>query len=274
MAKNQSRKNQYQRRLFSESLENRVLMASDAFHNFLEPHDVNDDRMVSPIDALQIINRLNKVEDSPNHHAFEDVNDDRLVSPLDALVVINTLNANTTNSQATQPIKIVASQTSTARVRVEVETEGAETELSIRMENAAANQTFAVTLNDVALGEILTDSRGRGQIKLSDGDDNRSHLDLPPSVMPLSPTMELVIGSVVRGNLGDVARFENGRSGGDSSSDDNSSDDNSSDDNSSDDNGSDDSSSSSSNEVHLRASFPITNRIQRSLSMSLKPRGV
>ena len=277
MTTKKSGRKPFHRSLFTESLENRVLMASDAFHNFLEPHDVNDDRFISPIDALQVINRLNSHQASPTHHAFEDVNDDGLVSPLDALLIINNLNTATPQSKVIEPIKVVESATSSAKVRVEVETEGMETELSIRVESAAAGTKYAVTLNDIALGEILTDSRGRGQVKLSQGDDNRNHLPLPPSVMPLSSDMELVIGDLVKGKLSTVARFENQTTGGgstdDNSNDDNSSNDNSNDDNSNDDSNDDNSSNDSSTEVHLVAAFPVAGKIVRSAEFESETEG-
>lgn len=248
-------RNAFQRRLFSEVLETRTLMASD-FHNFLEPHDVNDDRRVSPLDALVVINKLNRAEDSPGHHAFEDVNDDSKVTPMDALLVVNSINASVGSADNT--VKVVSSPTSSARVRVEVETEGAKTEFSIRMESSGANQSFAVSLNDIALGEILTDDRGRGQLKLANGDDNRTRGPIPASLLPLSPTMELVIGDVVRGSLGDVAKIETHNGGGDDSS--GGSDDDNSSGGSDDDNSSGGSSNSTSQEVHLTAAFPTVNR--------------
>ena len=45
-------------RVAFEQLEDRQLLASD-WHNALLPTDVNVDRRVSPLDALQVINMLN-----------------------------------------------------------------------------------------------------------------------------------------------------------------------------------------------------------------------
>ncbi len=76
-----------------EALERRTMMAADAMNNFLEPHDVNDDHMVAPLDALLIVNHLN--DDQPHsddRQLFRDVNDDHVVGPLDALLVVNVLN--------------------------------------------------------------------------------------------------------------------------------------------------------------------------------------
>ncbi len=59
--------------------------------------DVNEDGYVSPIDALMVINALNKPGFQSNNPGGTDprldVNHDNYVSPLDALLVINHLNA-------------------------------------------------------------------------------------------------------------------------------------------------------------------------------------
>jgi hypothetical protein len=55
LAQNKNRRH----RLTSEALEPRTLMAADLVHNFILPHDVNDDSRVSAVDALVIINRIN-----------------------------------------------------------------------------------------------------------------------------------------------------------------------------------------------------------------------
>ena len=85
-----------------ESLEGRALMASDLqFHNELIAEDVNQDFDVSPIDALLVINTLNKSIATPSGEGeggakgnlLADVSGDGVISPLDALMVINRLNA-------------------------------------------------------------------------------------------------------------------------------------------------------------------------------------
>ena len=102
-----------------EQLEARAMLAADAWQNALDKFDVNGDGHVTPLDALAIINDLNKngthalttlasdfatpatqsvtaqasgTQASPT--LFEDVNGDGVVSPLDALSVINALGAN------------------------------------------------------------------------------------------------------------------------------------------------------------------------------------
>lgn len=193
-----------------ESLESRALMAADAFHNFVMPNDVDDDGSVTPLDALVVINRINQGADDSQRNSgrFHDVDDDRAVSPLDALKVINHLNTPT----ATSPLRFEASRlpvtTQQVRARVEMESFGAETELKIRVDNAPVSKTLDVSLNDIALGQLVTDSRGRGQLVLSRGDDNRNHLPLPAAIQSLSREMEIVIGDIVRGPLGTVTKSE------------------------------------------------------------------
>ena len=86
-------------------LESRRLLAAVIWHNVLSSADVNADGDVQPLDALQIINELNRhrytvppdgqfVEDLEpgDRPPFFDVNCSGRATPLDALVVINALN--------------------------------------------------------------------------------------------------------------------------------------------------------------------------------------
>ncbi|MEZ6136395.1 MAG: dockerin type I domain-containing protein [Pirellulaceae bacterium] len=213
------------RRLFTETLETRAMLAGDLVHNFVMPHDVNDDGNVSAIDVLTIINKLN--DDSFDLQSIDDqskpdVNDDSILSALDALQVVNVINNPDLLPSMSDEFWLLGS--GGARAQVELETEGSETELSIKLKSAEANQTYSVTLNDIALGELTTDSKGRGRIKLSRGDDNRSHLPLPDALTALTPAMELTIGQIVNGRIGNA--FTSSSTGGSSASGNNSSDDN------------------------------------------------
>jgi hypothetical protein len=65
--------------------------------------DVNNDGVVSPLDALIIINRLNGGSAAPTsspfvHVPFVDVNGDGACTAMDALLVINALNSRATGS--------------------------------------------------------------------------------------------------------------------------------------------------------------------------------
>lgn len=84
------------RQLRLESLETRQLLAGDLAHNYLIAEDVNEDFMVSPIDALLIINRMNSGNSEGEQAAplgKLDVNADGILSANDVLRVINRLNA-------------------------------------------------------------------------------------------------------------------------------------------------------------------------------------
>ncbi len=188
------------------------MMAADVAHNFLFPHDVDDDGSVTPLDALVVINRLNHGGDDSRsaERQFHDVDDDSQVTPLDALILINDINSNSAApvGNGLHVAKSSVLNTANARVRVELETEGPETELNIRMDHAPVSSSFEVSLNDIALGQLVTDARGRGKMVLSQGDDNREHLPLPSGLTTLSPDMELVIGDIVKGKLSQVTKVE------------------------------------------------------------------
>lgn len=89
------------RALRAESLEARQLLAGDflaSHHNYWSGKDVNDDFKVSPLDALVVINDLNRsgARDltgvSVESGRYLDVNADGKVTPIDALQVLNALN--------------------------------------------------------------------------------------------------------------------------------------------------------------------------------------
>ncbi|WP_149499931.1 Ig-like domain-containing protein [Roseiconus lacunae] len=74
-----------------------VLENASPFHNDDNPYDVDGNGTISPIDALAIINFLNRYGPGPvgpgDPGYGYDVNKDGQVTPLDALLVINILNA-------------------------------------------------------------------------------------------------------------------------------------------------------------------------------------
>lgn len=87
------------RRLASESLENRVLLAGDtvAWHNASMPLDTNGDERVTSIDALVVINELNRngayeIDASLPAPGFVDVDNNGFVTAADALQIMNFLN--------------------------------------------------------------------------------------------------------------------------------------------------------------------------------------
>ena len=84
-----------------ETLEARSLLAAD-FQNEFFTRDVNDDGILSPLDSLIVINRLNLFGTGPLGSTngqppqyYYDTNGDTLLSPLDSLLVLNLLNLGT-----------------------------------------------------------------------------------------------------------------------------------------------------------------------------------
>ena len=95
-----SRNDSTLRRLSSEALEKRELLAGDlgtaANHNYWNAYDVNDDRQISALDALGVINYLGQSGEGEliagdGAKMFYDVNADNRISASDALGVINAL---------------------------------------------------------------------------------------------------------------------------------------------------------------------------------------
>ncbi len=180
-------------------------------HNFLLPNDVNDDGELSPLDAIAVINKINRGDDdtASTDSVFQDVDDDSLVTPLDALILINALNAKISSpTQTLSQSSTLKDAVTGARVRAELEIDEEQLEFQIRIDNAPTSTSFPVMLNDLVLGQIMTDSRGRGYLVLGEGDDNQQHLPLPQGLTSLTSDMELIIGDLVRGKLSQVAKIE------------------------------------------------------------------
>ncbi|MEM8736307.1 MAG: dockerin type I domain-containing protein, partial [Planctomycetota bacterium] len=92
-----TRRRALSRRLRTEFLESRQLLAADAFHNDSMPADVNTDGVVSPIDVLAIVNNINarntgRGQANRGPDLMTDVNNDGTESAIDALMVRNELN--------------------------------------------------------------------------------------------------------------------------------------------------------------------------------------
>jgi Dockerin type I domain len=80
------------------------------FHNAFKSVDVNNDGIVTPADALLVINLLNDAAEGQNRKAglaarFVDVNDDGKITPTDALLVINELNSS--SSEETEDSSLI-----------------------------------------------------------------------------------------------------------------------------------------------------------------------
>ncbi len=90
------------RKVVFEQLQARELFSASPWHNAALPEDVNNDAVVSPLDPLAIINRINTSGSSNPIQSngegevseYPDVNNDGVISPLDALTVVDVINAN------------------------------------------------------------------------------------------------------------------------------------------------------------------------------------
>ncbi len=237
------RRKHSRRGLLLESLERRVLLAGDGFHNFLSPHDVNDDSRVSATDALVVINHVSR-SDSQDTAYFEDVNDDGIVSARDALNIINELSRYRSSSSRADEAIARFYRDDGVRVKVEFEIEDSEVELEVKVQNAAPNESFDVLIDGVSIGQLTTNGRGRGELEFGSDDND---LPLPSNLPPIRPgTVAEIVG------LGASQFGSSSSSSSDDSSSSNSSDDNSSS-SSSNNNSSSSSSSSSSNSSSVTA---------------------
>jgi Ca2+-binding RTX toxin-like protein len=88
----------------AEAIVEFIVAGSNVWRNERNHLDVDDDRSISPLDVLILINDLNakgsrKLDDiGPNSKQFLDVDDDGSVSPLDVLFVINWINSQSSGS--------------------------------------------------------------------------------------------------------------------------------------------------------------------------------
>ena len=123
-AKNRTAKSRTGRRLVVEKLENRSVLASDCFHNFVLPEDTDGNGSVSPLDALAVINQINTgsagAANAPTSKLV-DVNADDSLSPLDALSVINYLNSRTTDAATTRRSSQVENEKRIEKIERDIE---------------------------------------------------------------------------------------------------------------------------------------------------------
>lgn len=76
-----------------------VIPNGNPFHHPHQPFDVDGDNVVTPLDALLVLNAMSQnggpgpIGDFPWHGQFWDVNGDGQVTPLDALLILNYLNS-------------------------------------------------------------------------------------------------------------------------------------------------------------------------------------
>jgi hypothetical protein len=135
-----------------ENLENRSLMAGDCLHNFVLPEDADASGAVSPVDALVVINRVNRsaMQDSANP-MMVDVDADDTVTPRDALIILNHLNSQSMGGD----VGLRASRIETQQ-RIE------------RIEKAIATNALPPNMDAEAAFAILNTLRRGGRPELGD----------------------------------------------------------------------------------------------------------
>jgi hypothetical protein len=91
--------------VFPDSITPRLLRVA-SWQNMINRFDVNNDGLISPTDALIVINQINRfpsselpelVNDSNYPTRFFDTNGDTRITPIDALIVVNYLNRRSTS---------------------------------------------------------------------------------------------------------------------------------------------------------------------------------
>ena len=112
------RKARRNRRLLLECLDHRHMLASD-WRNPSDSLDVDNDRTISPLDVLSVINRINTDPNQslplrrPASANYIDVDGDKSVSPLDVLILINYINLHGSGSRSLRDIpNVLADETS------------------------------------------------------------------------------------------------------------------------------------------------------------------
>lgn len=176
-----------------ERLERRQLLAGDTVHNFLAPLDVNDDQVVSPLDALAVVNHLNRdidqslqtLRDTATQlsNQFLDVNDDSMVTVIDALQVINGLNRDIADS-----VDEVFSQLSTVdgvRMRADFVRDavtgledGVRELFQVRLQHGTPGREYPIVFDGNLIGTVVADRVGRGVFEIvSDSLGDRPLLD-------------------------------------------------------------------------------------------------
>lgn len=175
------------RKMIVESLESRAMMAADAFHNFTMPEDADASGVVTPLDALVVINRINQsfagnssgVAPASSQSARVDVDADESVTPLDALVVIDALNTQNAVGANGLIASRVDSQRRIAFIEKAIELNTLPAELSIQDAN-----TILETLRQGGRPE-LGDRIENGSLRW--GQDNDPRTDDRPSLPQNDP---------------------------------------------------------------------------------------
>jgi len=171
------------RSLRIESLEQRQLLTTSAYQNPIDALDVNDDELITPMDALLIINDLNSKhsrvlpERKETTVSFIDVTGDRLTSPQDVLLVINYLNSYHAGNRTPAPGEFFSTE---ELIRVDLgPTDGAHL-LRMDIDADFGSTTVASLLPDV-LSVYVVDPVDTSKTILDRGSSGTSLFSLSPT---------------------------------------------------------------------------------------------
>lgn len=87
--------------------------------------------------------------------------------------------------------------TGTGVGKAEFEIEQGEMELKVEVQGLAANSTFPVSVRGFVIGQLRTNSRGKGELKFEIGDDD--HRPFPPSFPLIAAGTSVAVGDRVSG---------------------------------------------------------------------------
>jgi hypothetical protein len=203
-------------------MEKRLPLAAHVGHNFLMPADVNDDHLVTAVDALAIINTVSRQAEAERGSAgpesesvdaslrdmFVDVNDDGRATAVDALRVVNYLarESESADDRSDATEYLVGEDGVRAKFELQVRGSG-QAELEVRLDGAPADGSFDVVIGGETVGQIQTDAQGRGKLELKYGGNNPELPDPLASADALTPVS---IGTIVHGALGSLGEMETG----------------------------------------------------------------
>jgi hypothetical protein len=201
--------------------------------NPIDPLDVSNDNVISPVDALVVINDLNRdgsrelildtaitqlVDESMVADAgdinFVDVNDDMFVTSLDALNVINALNfadVVIARGHVTDLFgHLRGSSNTVGKVEYEVEREDGviKREFEVEIQGAQPLSVYPVVVGGLVVGQLQVDGFGRGELKLTNHAEESDESEFPADFPLVTVMTQVSVGDLVTGELSIRDRLE------------------------------------------------------------------
>jgi hypothetical protein len=201
--------------------------------NPIDPLDVSNDNVISPVDALVVINDLNRdgsrelildtaitqlVDESMVADAgdinFVDVNDDMFVTSLDALNVINALNfadVVIARGHVTDLFgHLRGSSNTVGKVEYEVEREDGviKREFEVEIQGAQPLSVYPVVVGGLVVGQLQVDGFGRGELKLTNHAEESDESEFPADFPLVTVMTQVSVGDLVTCELSIRDRLE------------------------------------------------------------------